>query len=204
MTRLAGLLLALVSLMGCAAPIHPLVPHVPAGAPTTATQVTRTGVLIVPASNHVTGLPYPTHCVAQGKLPDPVCTPGAIRSDVDPNHLELTVCKKDWSTSVRPPKAETDALKTTAMTAYGVPPALRGRTELDHKIPEALGGASDTKNLWPQVSDLKGQGFRNSKDTVEEKIHAAVCRKAAPVPWRDAVLAFAQDWTTAERKLGVQ
>ena len=202
-------------LVGCGAPpVHQVVkvgdPPTQAQSPGPAAApaphpVPPTGVAVVPASSHVTGLPYPAHCVSRngGQFPDPVCTPGAIRDDIDPEHLELTVCKPGWSGSVRPPKTETDRLKTQAMRAYGVPASERKTTELDHQIPESMGGASDVKNLRPEVSDLHGAGFRNSKDGVEDTIHTWVCSGHRD-RWADAVIAINTDWTTAERKLGIK
>jgi len=162
-------------------------------------------VAVVPASSHVTGLPYPAHCVSRngGQFPDPVCTPGAIRDDVDPAHLELTVCLKDWSASVRPPKAETDRVKTQAMRAYGVPASARSHTELDHFIPESWGGASDVHNLWAQVSDLHGAGFHNSKDDAETDIHTWICSGHRD-QWSHAVELWVADWTTTRQKLGIK
>lgn len=168
------------------------------------------GVLVVPASNHVTGT-YPTTCHRAPsddvRLPVRACTPGSIRSDIDPHHLELTVCKPGWSQGARPPTTETQRLKTVAMAAYGVPASLRDRTEFDHEVPEADGGSSDTTNLWPEVS-TRPTGFRNDKDDVEDHVHAAICsHRGDPVAmeriWSIAVRAMATDWTTAERKLGI-
>lgn len=174
-------------------------------APTHLPGETPPGVVVVPASSHVTGLPYPAHCAAQagGERPDPVCTPGAIRDDIDPQHLERNVCLPGWSATVRPPKAETGRLKTQAMTAYGVPAAARSTTELDHDVPESMGGASDVKNLWPERSDLPGQGFRNSKDKVEDDVHAWVCAGHRD-RWAAAVAAFINNWQTAKQTLGVK
>jgi hypothetical protein len=152
------------------------------------------GPAVVHASNHVTGT-YSTHCVAQGALPDPVCTPGSIRDDVDPAHLELTVCQPGWSDSILPPLTEFARHKTQAMLAYGVPATERPVTEYDHKVPRSLGGSNDVTNLWPEVSDEPGKGVHNRKDEVEDRIHRAVC--AGRVALRDAQVAFATDWTTA-------
>lgn len=167
---------------------------------------TATHVLVVPASSHVTGGPYPTTCHrAPGddqRLPVRACTPGAIRSDVDPTHLELTVCKPGWSDTIRPPTSETNRLKTAAMTAYVIPPTARPTTELDHDVPEALGGASDVENLWPQVSDQPGAGTHNTKDGVELKVHIWVCH-GHQAQWAAAVQAFAVNWTTTEQTLRI-
>jgi hypothetical protein len=200
--RGGAVLVAVATVVGCAAgPVpHIVVP------PQTLQQTVSSppGILVVPASSHVTGV-YPTTCRrAAGEdpwLPARACTPGAIRSDVDPQHLELTVCKPDWSASIRPPTTETNRMKTAAMIAYGIPASERPDTELDHEVPEAMGGASDAANLWPEVSDQPGKGVHNTKDEVETRVHTAICRH--PVTGRDkmwatAVAEFTIDWTKVE------
>jgi hypothetical protein len=164
-------------------------------------------MLVVPASSHVSGV-YPTVCkraAGEGpELPAHVCTPGALRSDVDHEHLELTVCKPNWSASIRPPASETNRMKTAAMIAYGIPESQRPVTELDHDVPEALGGASDAANLWPEVSDQPGKGTHNSKDEVETRVHTAICRhplEGRDAMWAIAVAQFSIDWTKVEAVL---
>jgi hypothetical protein len=166
-------------------------------------------VIIAPTA-HVTGT-YPTRCV-RGAVDDPrlpvmACTPGSVRSDITDDTKAATICDPHWSTStIRAPKSETDRLKTIAMVSYGVPASARATTELDHKVPLEMGGSNDVSNLWPERSDLSGQGFRNSKDDVENRLHAAVCGRIPglrPVPLRDAQIAIARNWVTAEAVLHV-
>jgi hypothetical protein len=159
--------------------------------------------IIVGATSHVTGT-YPNHCTYASadnhRLPARSCTPGSVRSDITDDTINRTICNPNWSTrTIRPPKAETDQLKTAAMLAYDVPPAQRRNTELDHDVPLWLGGSNDVTNLWPQVSDIPGGGFRNTKDDVEGRLHTAVC--AHRVTLRAAQIAIAADWTTAETRL---
>jgi hypothetical protein len=158
------------------------------------------GILVVPASNHLTGT-YPPRCTAHGQFPDPTCTPGSLRDDIDPQHLELTICKPGWSETILPPRTEFARGKTEAMMVYGVPASDRSITEYDHYLPRGLGGSNNRNNVWPEVSDEPGKGFHNSKDEVEDRVHRAVC--AGKVPWADAVLVFAADWTTATQRLGL-
>jgi hypothetical protein len=166
-------------------------------------------VIIAPTA-HVTGT-YPARCVRgvadDPRLPVMSCTPGSVRSDITDATKAATICNPHWSTStIRAPKAETDRLKTIAMAAYGVPASARSTTELDHDVPLWLGGSNDVSNLWAERSDLAGQGFRNSKDNVETRLHSAVCGRIPgmrPVPLRDAQVAIARDWVTAEAVLGI-
>lgn len=160
--------------------------------------------VIVGATSHVTGT-YPVSCVRgpsdDALLPVTSCTPGSVRSDITDATKLATICNPHWSTrSIRAPQSETDPLKTIAMHAYGVPASARSTTELDHDVPLELGGSNDVTNLWPERSDLPGQGFRNSKDNVESRLHAAVCGRISgmrAVPLRDAQVAIARNWTTA-------
>ena len=159
---------------------------------------------------HVTGT-YPTHCVRGAsddpRLPVMSCTPGSVRADITDDTKAATICNPHWSTSsIRAPQGETDPVKTVSMRVYGIPASARGTTELDHKVPLEMGGSNDVSNLWAERSDLAGQGFRNTKDTVENRLHAAVCGRipgVRPVPLRDAQIAIARNWTTAEAVLGI-
>ena len=160
--------------------------------------------VIVGATAHVTGT-YPTRCVRGAgddpRLPVMSCTPGSVRSDITDTTIGATVCNPHWSTSsIRAPQSETDPIKTVSMRVYGIAASDRRITELDHKVPLELGGSNDVSNLWAERSDEPGQGFRNSKDTVENRLHAAVCGRipgARPVSLRAAQSAIATNWTTA-------
>lgn len=41
-------------------------------------------------------------CTSVGGLPDPACTPGAVDPRVTQNNISATICKRGYSTSVRP------------------------------------------------------------------------------------------------------
>jgi hypothetical protein len=176
------------------------------GAPTSLsiTQPHLTGIQIVAPSSHVTGA-YPAVCRRSAgddvRLPVTSCTPGAVRGDLlNPTNATLaaTVCSPGWAGTQR---VDTSKIKTQAMHAYGEPASLRPTVELDHLIPLELGGANDVSNLWPEISDEPGQGFRNSKDQVENNLKEAVC--AHHIAIADAQNAIATNWTTAETKLGL-
>jgi hypothetical protein len=153
---------------------------------------------------HVTGLPYPTACIHlpgdDPKLPTRVCTPGSVRGDI----TDATICAKGWSTdTIRPPKAETDRLKTAVMRAQGVPESQRASTELDHLVPLELGGSNDVTNFWAQPSDIPGArpAWRNTKDRIEGDLRDAVC--SHQVTLAAAQWAIAVNWATAETTLGL-
>lgn len=199
----------LVALAGVAllAACHPAAPP-PAAAPAVEAPSPVTDALkVLPGSPHVTGLPGASPCKvgksATGKpLPDPVCTPGSISSAVTQANIKTTICVSGYATTIRPPVSETGPAKKASMRAYGEASASSGTTEYDHLVPLELSGSSDTSNLWAQPSDLPGQGFRNSKDTVENDLHAAVC--SGKVTLSAAQIAIASNWTTAEHVLGIK
>lgn len=145
----------------------------------------------------------PARCVAHGVLPDPACTPGAINPGVTQANIGSTICVRGWTRSVRPPEAVSARVKTERMAAYGFPASERPTVELDHLIPLELGGApDDLANLWPEVSDTPGAGFRNHKDTVERHLNEQVC--TGRITLADAQRAIATDWTTAEASLAAR
>ena len=172
---------------------------------TTGTAGSATGApgqfVVVPPSGHVSGV-YPPRChSADGRHPDPACTPGAVQSNITQASIATTICRRGWTATVRAPEAETGKVKKAAMLAYGDPASASSTTELDHFIPLELGGANDVRNLWPEPSDEPGHGVQNTKDKVETDLNTAVCH--GRVPLTAAQQAIATDWTTAERRLGL-
>jgi hypothetical protein len=140
-------------------------------------------------------------------LPDPTCTPGARNGAVTEGALAATICRRGFSSSVRPPVELTEPAKYRSMAAYGDRGPASGY-EYDHLVPLELGGSSDTRNLWPEPDqgspgrfDARDPYGRNAKDGVEDRLAAAVC--AGQVPLAAAQEAIARDWTTAESTLGI-
>jgi hypothetical protein len=138
---------------------------------------------------------HPTGCHAgPGPTPDHRCTPGAIDPTITQATISTTICRAGYTATVRPPVAETDKAKAAQYTAYGIPHGTA--SELDHEVPLVLGGANDIANLWPEVGKIP-----NPKDQVETTLAKAVC--AGKVRLTDAQTAIAEDWTTAEKRLGL-
>lgn len=134
-------------------------------------------------------------CQGSGQLPDPSCTPGSIDPAVTEANIMQTICRTGYTSTVRPPEADTENFKLDqAYPAYGVPDGTK--TELDHLVPLELGGNNDASNLWPE-----SPASPNPKDDVELALHDAVC--SGQVNLADAQQAIASDWTTAEAQLGV-
>ena len=145
----------------------------------------------------VTGtLAGPCHARSQGQLPDRSCTPGAY----DPAVTAAVLCSPAYSTSTyRPPSSQTSRFKyEVAEPAYGQ----NGVTgELDHLVSLELGGANDASNLWVEAGSIP-----NPKDTVENALHDWVCSATLPLAQerlREARVAIAVNWMTAEQKLGI-
>lgn len=216
-TRILAALALTTALVGCSAsPDKPPYVIAPSAAPDAGIAAPLTNEQIVaartdpgppvlvihPNANHVTGTPYPTSCIRwpgdDPKLPVRTCTPGSVRDDI----TVATLCAQGWSTdTIRPPRTETDALKTFVMRAYAIPTAQRATTELDHLVPLELGGSDDVTNFWAEPSDLPGHTFRNLKDGVEGRLRLAVC--AHRVTLAAAQWAIAVNWQTAEKTLGL-
>lgn len=140
--------------------------------------------------------PPPGSCHLRGPLPDPHCTPGAINPAVSASDITTTICRRGWTTTVRPPESYTERLKVRQMLSYGETGA-RWHYEEDHLVPLELGGApNDPRNLWPEPGAAP-----NPKDYVEDAARAAVCegRMELAVARR----AIATNWVTLGRTLGV-
>jgi hypothetical protein len=172
----------------------------------TNTTVGRTPAAIAttPVNGHVTGT-APSRCqertATDGRpLPDPTCTPGVANSAVTQTTIAQTICRPGYTATIRPPARETEQLKRKLMAAYHEPGAL-GDYELDHLISLELGGSNDAANLWPERNDHPRAGVINSKDLVENVLHAAVC--SGRVTLTQAQQAIATDWTTASARLGI-
>ncbi len=151
---------------------------------------------IVVAGSALTGFaPAPGAChiraAANGQpLPDPRCSPGAVDAAVRQANIAMTICRSGYTATVRPPTSVTEPFKLLDEKAYGVYSG-----ELDHLIPLELGGSSDAHNLWVEPGPIP-----NPKDTVENDLHAAVCR--GRVSLITAQRLIATDWTTALAKVG--
>jgi hypothetical protein len=126
-------------------------------------------------------------------LPDPACTPGAVDGNVTESNIGTTICQTGYTSPIRPPQALTAPAKLQSIRAYG---DTTGTFEYDHLVPLEMGGASDTRNLWPEPAPSY-----SVKDKVENAGKAAVC--SGKVTLRAAQQAIAADWVSFGRSLGV-
>jgi hypothetical protein len=101
---------------------------------------------------------------------DPVRTPGAVNPDVTQENIRSTICKRGWTSTVRPPVEYTNALKRRQMPAYGETGLLSAFQE-DHLISLELGGdPTDPRNLWPEPYPRAA-----AVDQIENELNAKVC-----------------------------
>lgn len=97
-------------------------------------------------------------------MPDPNKTPGAVF----PTVTSATTCVPGYTQTVRNVDHDT---KVAVCRAYGITKGCPGPNyEIDHWVSLTLGGANDTKNLWPQP--IKEA---HAKDQIEYLLHLRVC-----------------------------
>jgi len=101
---------------------------------------------------------------------DPVRTPGMLNADVTQSTIQMTICKRGWTRTIRPPVDYTNTLKRTQMRVYrehGPPSAYQE----DHLISLELGGdPTDPRNLWPEPYPRA-----SAVDRIENDLNARVC-----------------------------
>lgn len=142
-----------------------------------------------PAVSPTTTCTY-QHAANGAVLPDPNCTPGATNPDVTQDTIGATICKRGWTTSVRPPVSVTEPQKFASMKQYGATGSASGY-EYDHLVPLEIGGAlDDPKNLWPEPGNSP-----NVKDTTENQLNKLVCN--GKMSLIEAQMRIAKDWTAA-------
>jgi len=83
------------------------------------------------------------------------------------------------------------------MAAYGIPWSKASSYELDHLVELAIGGASDTRNLWPEPNTFKtatpSQYVHNDKDQAEQTAFSNLCSGKATLAHVQTQMA--NDWT---------
>jgi hypothetical protein len=136
--------------------------------------------------------------VAAIVLPLSSVTPGATNPAVTQANIQETICKANYTATIRPPASYTTKLKISQLA--GAYKAFTDKApasyEEDHLISLEIGGnPTDPKNLWPQP--YAGTGAR-IKDQVENKLHTLVC--ANKITLADAQKAIATNWYAAYQK----
>jgi hypothetical protein len=149
------------------------------------------------SSRTVQRQPPPGSCRSRGHgpftLPDPRCTPGAISPVVTQSNIHSTICRDDYTDSVRPPESISEPEKEKSLSAYGDSGRL-SEYEYDHLVPLELGGApNDPRNLWPQPGPSP-----NPKDELEDRLRELVC--SGRLALAAAQRAVATNWVAAYRR----
>jgi hypothetical protein len=126
--------------------------------------------------------------------PDLRCTPGARNPAVKQSTIDMTICVKGYSATVRPPSSITHTEKIASMAAYGDSSA-SSHYEYDHLVSLELGGApNDPRNLWPEPGKIP-----NPKDRVENRLHRDVCDHE--ITLSAAQREIAKHWVTTYHQL---
>ena len=107
-------------------------------------------------------------------VPDSALTPGASNPDVTQSNISETICKANWTKTIRPSSSYTNKLKKEQIEEYGYTDKTMSHYEEDHLISLQLGGhPTDRKNLWPQPYNTRC-GAR-IKDVLETRLKRNVC-----------------------------
>jgi hypothetical protein len=130
-------------------------------------------------------------------LPDRFRTPGATNPDVTQQNIKQTVCKANWTKTIRPPTSYTNNLKRQQIVEYGYTDKKPASYEEDHLVSLQLGGhPTDTRNLWPEA--YAGRCGARVKDVIETKLKRLVC--AGQITLQEAQEAIAFNWIEAYSK----
>lgn len=129
-------------------------------------------------------------CAAQGSLPDPACTPGAVLTSDS-----RVVCASGYASNTRD---VTTSTKDKVYAEYGIASHKAGEYEVDHLISLELGGSNGIANLWPEAA--KPSPGYHEKDRVEDYLHGLVCSNAMTL--QQAQYEIATDWVSIYKTLG--
>ncbi len=132
-------------------------------------------------------------------LPDPRITPGALDGAVDQANIRETICVRGYSKSIRPPEEYTERLKRSGIRRYGYSDHRLRDYEEDHLVSLELGGSPRSpRNLWPEPHHVIGGWGSYTKDRLEDRLHALVCRGRMPLT--QAQRDIASDWIAAYKR----
>ena len=126
-------------------------------------------------------------------------TPGTINPNVTQSNIQQTICKPNYTSTIRPAASYTTKLKISQLgSSYkAFTDKNPASYEEDHLISLELGGnPTDPKNLWPEP--YAGSTGARTKDQIENKLHTLVC--SGRLSLKDAQKAIATNWYTAYQK----
>jgi hypothetical protein len=122
-------------------------------------------------------------------VPDATLTPGLT--------VSLSRAELCGSGALQAPAVVSRSVAHEIFRLHGVSTPRPRAYELDHLIPPELGGATDTKNLWPQPYDADPWSA-HAKDALEDHLLTLVC--AGSLDLATAQRALARDWTAADQQ----
>lgn len=124
-------------------------------------------------------------------LQDPALTPGAVTQEP-----LRELCKTGTDDERKPLSAH---LKAQIFTRYGITRMSSDECgyQIDHLIPNGIGGTSDIDNLWPQT--LCGDWNAYDKDRLDRWARKEVCEGRMNL--EDARNLFTTDWTQSYLKV---
>ncbi len=130
-------------------------------------------------------------------LPAPALTPGVTNPVVTQRTIKTTICRPNWTRTIRPSTAYTTALKVKQLAQYGFRDRNTAHYEEDHFISLELGGApTNPRNLWPEPYHVKTAGQPDvgayTKDRFEDWLHRQVC--AGRLSLASAQLRITRNW----------
>jgi len=97
-------------------------------------------------------------------------TPGVVNPDVTQASIGNTICRRGWTSTIRPPTDYTNQLKLEQMRTYHRTGDASDYQE-DHLISLELGGhPTDVRNLWPEP-----QPQATKVDRIENELNDAIC-----------------------------
>jgi hypothetical protein len=112
-----------------------------------------------------------------------------LNAAVTQANIHQTICRRGYSSRIRPSTSVTGPEKLASIRAYGLHQA-PSRYEYDHLISLELGGAAnDRRNLWPEPG-----ASPNLKDRVENYLHARVCDGRMSLARAQRIVAL--DWVS--------
>jgi len=107
---------------------------------------------------------------ANAILADPRRTPGVLNPNVTQANIRSTICKRGWTSTIRPPVSYTNALKVKQMRQYGETGSPSDYQE-DHLISLEMGGnPTDPHNLWPEPYPRA-----SAMDQIENQLNSEIC-----------------------------
>ena len=131
----------------------------------------------------------------QAVLNDLHATPGLA----DKTLTKARLCDPSFHTATV--RNVTQATKVKVCAEYGVKNCPSHAFEIDHLISLELGGSDDITNLWPQPLDVAGVVGFHTKDVVENRAHAAVCK--GTITLKQAQDGISADWYAFAKKYGL-